>query len=229
MINTLLGKKLQMGSRFDEKGAKVSVTLLEVGPCSVTQIKNDKTDGYFSVQISFGSKKTKQTSKPILGHIKKAGLSRPPRFLKEVRLPQEADCKTGDVLKVADVFSLGDKISVTGISKGKGFAGVMKRWGFAGGPATHGQSDRKRAPGSIGGQGVARVLPGKKMPGRMGTNKTTVSGLTVMDINSEENLLVVKGAVPGSRGGLLMIRKAGKAKNFTPLLRKKQQNSVLTD
>lgn len=211
-----------MGSYFDEKGAKVPVTLIEAGPCPVIQIKNDRTDGYFSVQIGFGSKKTKRTSRPILGHIKKAGLSRPPHFLKEIRLQRQADCKMGDVLKAGDVFSLGDKISVTGFSKGKGFAGVMKRWSFAGGPATHGQSDRKRAPGSIGGTGVARVLPGKKMPGRMGTDKVTVSGLTVMDIDSEANLLVVKGAVPGSRGSLLMIKKTGKAKNFIPLLKQQK-------
>lgn len=225
MINALLGKKLQMSARFNEKGVRIPVTLIEAGPCPVVQVKTKKKNGYFALQIGFGARKPGKTSKPILGHIKKAGLSLAPRFLREIRLSEETDLKNGDILKVGDVFSPGDKVSITGISKGKGFAGVMKRWGFAGGPATHGQSDRKRAPGSIGAQGVARVLPGKKMPGRMGAKKVTVTGLTVVDVNPQKNLLVIKGAIPGPRHGLLMIKKVGKAKSFVPLFKEAKKES----
>lgn len=223
MMNALLGKKLQMSTRFDKRGVRAPVTLVEAGPCPVVQIKTEKSDTYFAVQIGFGAKKLKRTTKPILGHVKKAGLSQTPRFLREVRLSEKPDFKVGDVLKVGDIFSPGDRILVTGISKGKGFAGVMKRWGFSGGPATHGQSDRKRAPGSIGTQGVARVLPGKKMPGRMGGAKVAVSGLTVINVDPKANLLIVKGAVPGPKGGLVVIKKTGEAKKFTPLLKEKKE------
>lgn len=222
MINALLGQKIEMDTRFDSRGAKIPVTLIKVGPCPVVQVKTKKTDGYSAVQIGLGTKKTKRTSQPILGHAKKGGLSAAPRFLGEVRLEREPESKVGEVLKVDQVFSPGDKVAVTGVSKGRGFAGVMKRWGFKGGPATHGQSDRQRAPGSIGAQGVARVLPGKKMPGRMGAKKTTVTGLTVVDLDSESGSLWVKGAIPGPRKGLVMVEKTGEVKNFTPLFKKEE-------
>lgn len=211
MINALLGKKLKMSAGYDEKGTKIPVTLIEVGPCFVVQIKTKTTDGYFAAQIGLGTKKPNRTTKPILGHVKKAGLSQAPRFLQEVKFQEEPACKVGDILKVGDVFSPGDNVSFTGISKGKGFAGVMKRWGFAGGPRTHGQSDRARSLGTPGAEGPGRIFPGKKMPGHMGNRRVTVKGLTVVDVDPKTNLLTVKGAVPGSRKGLLLIKKIGKA------------------
>lgn len=221
MIDALIGKKIEMSARFDERGNLIPLTLIQVGPCTVTQIKTLDRDGYWAVQIGFGEKKAKRTKKPILGHLKKSGIKTPLRTLREVRTNQEVKTKIGDVIGVGEVFAEGDLIAVTGISKGKGFAGVMKRWGFAGGPATHGQSDRARAPGSPGAEGPGRILAGKKMPGRMGGKTVTVSGLTVIEVDPKGSLLVVKGAVPGSRSGLLMIQKTGKAKRFTPLIKEK--------
>lgn len=230
MVNALLGRKLEMSTRFDEKGRRVPVTLIEAGPCPVVQVKTLDTDGYWAVQLGFGQKKLKRTPKPILGHAKKAGLDRPPHFFREVRLfPQEGvDLKgklpkRGEVVKVEDVFKPGDLVKITGTSKGKGFAGVVKRWGFAGGPASHGQSDRERAPGSIGATtSPGRVLRGKKMAGHMGARTVTVSGITVMDLEPEKNLLVVKGQVPGARNSLLVIKQMGKAKRFVPLIKEGQ-------
>lgn len=219
MINALLGQKIRMGARFDKRGKKIPVTLIKAGPCPVVQVKTKKTDGYFSVQIGWGTKKPKRTTRPILGSVKKAGLNSAPQFIREVRSEKESEFKAGDVLTVDQVFSPGDRVAATGLSKGRGFAGVVKRWGFRGGPATHGQSDRHRAIGSIGAQGVARVLRGKKMPGRMGGKKVTVAGLTVVDLDPEADSLWVKGAVPGPQKGLVMIKKTGAVKNFIPLFK----------
>lgn len=221
MINALIGKKIEMSASFDKKGNLIPLTLIQVGPCPVTYIKTPDKDGYWAVQIGFGEKKPKKVKKPIFGHLKKAGIKLPLRFLREIMTNQEAKIKVGEIVGVGEVFTEGDLVAVTGLSKGKGFAGVMKRWGFAGGPATHGQSDRKRAPGSIGTQGVGRVVKGKKMPGRMGGKKITVSGLPVMRVDPKNNLLVVKGAVPGARESLLMITKIGKTTKFTPLIKDK--------
>jgi large subunit ribosomal protein L3 len=226
MITALLGEKIKMSAFFDEKGNLIPLTLIQVGPCPVIQVKSFDKDGYWAVQIGLGKKKSKAMKKPILGHLKKAKLKTLPRFLREVEIDHETKVKVGDIIGVGDVFAEGDLVKITGVSKGKGFAGVMKRFGFSGGPATHGQTDRKRAPGSIGAEGVGRVLKGKKMPGRMGGERVTVSGLTVMQVNPENDLLVVKGAVPGPRGGLLVIKKMGKDKKFTPLVKEETKEEV---
>ena len=214
MINAILGEKIDQTRRFTEGGKSIPVTLIKSGPCSVIQIKAEDHNGYWAIQLGFGSKKAKRTSKPILGHFKKAGLKKTPRFLREIRVDEKIGkkfaekIKLGDEITVNDIFKVGDKISVIGTSKGKGFAGVVKRWGFAGGPRTHGQSDRERAPGSIGqGTTPGRVHKGKKMPGRMGGERVTIKGLKVIEIDKEKDLLVVKGLVPGAKKGLLIIKK----------------------
>ena len=213
MLNAILGKKIGQTQRFIEDGKRLPVTLIEAGPCPVVQIKNQGKDGYLAVQLGFGEKKLKRTTKPILGHIRGAKSKEAPRFFREIRI-EDSEVETADQIKVGDtilvggVFQVGDKISVIGISKGKGFAGVVKKWGFAGGPRTHGQSDRERAPGSIGSTTTpGRVYKGKKMAGRMGQERVTIKGLKVLEVNPEKNLLVIKGLVPGRRDDLLMIRK----------------------
>lgn len=214
MLDTLLGTKKKMSQTFVE-GTRVPVTWMKVGPCIVTQIKKEDTDGYRAVQLGYGEKKIKNVTKPLRGHLKGAvGKSKSaPRFLGEVRLDRESNFKVGDEVRVSDVFKKGDVVAVTGISKGKGFAGVVKRWGFAGGPKTHGQSDRLRAPGSIGqGTSPGRVRKGKKMPGRMGTQKVTLKNLIVVDVDSEEDRLVISGSVPGAYGSFLIIQKLASGK-----------------
>lgn len=208
MLNTILGQKEKMSQAF-VAGTRVPVTIVKAGPCVVTQIKTDEKDGYWSVQLGIGKKDEKKLTKPMKGHLKGAIKDKKaPRFLAEVRLDKEPDFKVGDEVKVSDVFKKGDVIQVTGTSKGKGFAGVMKRWGFKGGPRTHGQSDRERAPGSIGqGTDPGRVWKGKKMAGRMGKDTKTIKNLMVIEIDDEANQLQVSGPVPGSKGGLLIITK----------------------
>lgn len=197
-----------MGQAFAH-GKRVPVTVVKVGPCVVTQIRKEK-DSYV-VQIGFGEKKIKNISKPLLGHLR--GVinkkdQKAPRFLYDARVNEEPQYKIGDVISASDVFSSGDNIFVTGISKGKGFAGVVKRWHFAGGPKTHGQSDRQRAPGSIGqGTTPGRVFKGKKMAGRMGGDRVTLKNLKVLEIGKEENVLTISGPVPGKKLGLLILRK----------------------
>lgn len=207
MISGLLGKKLQMTQGWTKKGKRIPLTLIEAGPCPVVQIKTKDKDGYWAVQLGFSEKRAKNVTKPILNHLKKAGLKKPVRFLREIRIEDKPQVKVGDIVKVAEVFKAGDKVIVTGQSKGLGFTGVIKRWGFKGGPRTHGQSDRERAPGSIGqGTDPGRVWKGKKMPGRAG-NQTITVNLEVVEVDEKNNLLKVKGAVPGERGGLLVIKK----------------------
>lgn len=191
---------------FDEQGLRFPVTKIKAGPCVVTQIKTQDKDGYWAVQLGFGERKVKNITKPLQGHLKADITSA--RFLREVRLDSEPDLKVGDQITVADIFSKGDKITISGISKGKGFAGVVKRWHFAGGPKTHGQSDRERAPGSIGqGTDPGRVHKGKKMAGRMGGETVTIKNLKVVSIDPEKDEIRVSGPVPGIPGGLLIIRK----------------------
>lgn len=213
MLKTVLTKKLEMSQSF-VKGTRVSVTLVEAGKCIVSQVKDDKKDGYFAVQLAFGEKKTKNTSKPLQGHLKaliKEGKA--PRYLKEVKLAKKTDLKVGDEVDAFDVFKVGDLVSVTGVSKGKGFAGVVRRWHFAGGPKTHGQSDRHRAPGSIGqGTTPGRVRKGKKMAGRMGQDRVTVKNLVVVLVDKDKGLLGLSGPVPGKRGDLLLVTKTGSGK-----------------
>ena len=208
MINAILGTKQKMGQTF-VKDTRVPVTWIKAGPCVVTQIKRQDPDGYWAVQLGFGEKKFKKTTKPLQGHLKAAYKDKKAaRFLREIRFEKESDLKVGDTVSVSDVFKKGDLVAVSGISKGKGFAGVIKRWGFAGGPRTHGQSDRERAPGSIGqGTDPGRVWKGKKMAGNMGRQKTTVKNLIIVEVDAEKEKICVSGPVPGSTGSLLTIRK----------------------
>src|SRR3990170_9166383 len=208
MLNTLLGSKEKMSQAFVED-TRVPVTWVKVGPCTITQIKSEDKDGYWAVQLGFGERKTKNTPKPILGHIRGAYKdNKAPRFLREVKLSEKPEFGVGDKITITDVFKRGDMVAVTGTSKGKGFAGVVKRWRFKGGPKTHGQSDRERAPGSIGqGTTPGRVYKGKHMAGRMGGEGVTVKNLQVVDIDSQNNALAVSGPVPGIPKNLLIIKK----------------------
>lgn len=192
---------------FDERGEIAPVTLVEVGPCYVAQVKTEEKDGYTALQLGFGE--TKRLNKPQRGHLKKLP---PLRYLREVRVKDVQGYQVGQKIE-ASLFSVGDLVDVTGISKGKGFAGVMKRHGFRGGPATHGQSDRARAPGSIGATTTpGRVFKGLRMAGRMGNERVTVQNLKVVLVDPERNLLGVRGSIPGNRGDLVMVRKAVKSK-----------------
>jgi len=210
MINAIIGRKLGMTQEFLEDGQVVPLTVIKVGPCFVLQIKNKENDGYEAVKIAFGRSKGRYAKKPVLGEMKKAKKVWAPALIVEVG-GSGKDLKIGDEVKVSDIFKKGDLAQVTGVSKGKGFAGVIKRWGFHGGPVTHGQSDRQRAPGSIGQRTTpGRVFKGKKMPGRMGNRKVTVRNLKIMGIDGEKNLLRIKGALPGARGGMVVIKKIKK-------------------
>ena len=208
-----------MGQAFVDK-KRVPVSVVKAGPCVVTYIKNEDKDGYWALQLGFGKKKIKNVTKPLQGHLKGAINEKEktaPRFLREVRLDKEPELKVGDVVKVSDIFKVGDTVQVTGMSKGKGFAGAVKRWKFAGGPKTHGQSDRHRAPGAIGqGTTPGRVFKGKRMAGRMGSSQVTVKNLHVISIDSDENTMLISGALPGRIGGLLTINriKAGSLKDL---------------
>ena len=208
MINTILGSKGASSQTFIE-GFRIPVTKVTVGPCVVTQIKKMDKDGYWAIQIGFSSKKAKNTSKPLQGHLKATSKdSRFPRFLREVRVDKEPEVKVGDELKASDIFKAGDVVAVTGISKGKGFAGVVKRHHFHGGPRTHGQSDRERAPGSIGQTTTpGRVYKGKRMAGRMGGEQATVKNLHIISVNTESGEVEISGQVPGNSGSLISIKK----------------------
>jgi len=210
----ILGKKVGMTQVFSEEGHVVPVTLIEAGPCYVTQKKDKKHDGYTAVQLGFSEISEKRARKPLAGHLKKAGAPML-KYLREFRVKDHQDLEVGQVIK-ADIFSVGDFVDVVGTSKGKGFAGVVKRHGFAGGMKTHGQSDRHRAPGSIGaGTTPGRVFKGMRMPGRMGGERVTVSNLEVVIVDPERNLLAVKGAVPGAKNGLVIVKAARKTKKNT--------------
>lgn len=207
-MSAILGRKVGMTTVFDATGTQTVCTVIEAGPCAVTQVKTADTDGYTSVQLAFQDKKAKHTTKALAGHFEAAGTA-PKRHLVEFRdFGQEVSL--GDTLTVADVFAEGDKVLVAGTSKGKGFQGVVKRHGFRGvGDATHGQHNRQRAPGSIGQSSwPSRVFKGMRMGGRMGNDRVTVKGLRVVQILPDSNVLLVKGAVPGPKNGLLEIRKA---------------------
>jgi large subunit ribosomal protein L3 len=206
MTKGLIGKKIGMTQIFDEAGKVVPVTVIEAGPCVVTQLKTAENDGYEAVQLGFGDVSPKHTNKPMTGHFKKNDLPFK-RTLKEFRLDDISNVNVGDVLK-ADVFAAGDVIDVSGVSKGKGFQGRIKRWGQRRGPMTHG-SHFQRHPGSIGQCAYpARVLKGVKMAGHMGNERVTVKNLSVVRIDAEQNLILVKGAVPGAKNGLVAIRMA---------------------
>ena len=199
----LLGKKIGMTSVFSTEGKNIPCTVIEAGPCAVTQIKTEETDGYNSVQIAYGDKKEKNTSAAMMGHFKKANTT-PKRKLVEVK--GYDDRKVGDEITV-DVFEEGQWVDVTATSKGKGFQGVVKRHGFSGvGDATHGQHNRLRAPGSIGaGSDPSRVFKGTRMAGQMGNAKVTVQNLKVVKVYADKNLIVIKGSVPGANGSMVLI------------------------
>ncbi len=218
----LLGFKVGMTQIINDEGVVSPVTIIQAGPCFVTQIKNESTDGYSAIQIGFGEVKEKRLTRGQKGHLgllksdKKNGSRReskgipPVRHLREFRTRQAASYEIGQILTV-EQFEPGERVDVVGTSKGKGFAGVMKRHGFHGGPKTHGQSDRWRAPGSIGAtSGMSRVIKGQKMAGRMGNARVSSQNIEVVRIDLERHLLAVKGSVPGSKGGLVMIRVAAK-------------------
>jgi large subunit ribosomal protein L3 len=208
MLKGLIGKKIGMTQIFDNTGAAIPVTLIEAGPCYVTQVRTVENDHYSAVQLGFSEAKPKRLTGGQLGHLKRNDLP-PLKFLREFRT-RDADYKEGDQITV-DVFALGEYVDIIGTSKGKGFAGVVKRYHFAGGPKTHGQSDRQRATGSIGAtSGTARVFPGKRMPGHMGNQRVTAQNLKIVLVDAERNLLGVRGSVPGPKDGLVVIKEARK-------------------
>ena len=206
MINMILGRKIGMTQVWDEDDNVVPVTVIQAGPCTVSQVKTEATDGYNAVQIGFGDIKSKHVNKPMAGHFAKAGVE-PVRFLREVRVASAEEHKVGDVVTVADFENVA-KVDVIGTSKGKGFQGRIKRWNQHRGPMSHG-SHIQRHPGSIGQCAYpARVLKGVKMAGHMGNARVTVKNLSVVRIDAEQNLMLVKGAVPGGKNGLVAIRMA---------------------
>ena len=199
----LLGNKIGMTQIFDESGNIIPVTILKVGPCVVTQVKMKSKDGYDSIQIGYGNVSSKSLTQPELGHLQKSNIQ-PLKYLKEFRITEEDEFSIGQILKV-DSFSAGQFVNIRGKSIGKGFSGPQKRHNFTRGPMTHG-SKNHRAPGSIGmGTTPGRVLPGKKMAGQLGNKMTTIKKLKVIQTNLEENILVIKGSVPGKPGNLLSI------------------------
>jgi large subunit ribosomal protein L3 len=209
MLKGLIGKKIGMTQIFDESGLAVPVTLIEAGPCYVTQIRQPEKDGYSAVQLGFEEVKPKRLTGGRLGHLKRNNLP-PLRFLREFRVKEPALAE-GESINVGDAFAVGERVDVIGTSKGKGFQGAVKRHGFAGGPKTHGQSDRQRAPGSRGATTTpGRVFKGSRGAGHMGFERVTVQNLDVVLVDTERNLLGVRGAVPGPKGGLLVIREARK-------------------
>lgn len=207
----ILGIKVGMTQVFDEDGAVSPVTIIQAGPCFVTQVKTtDSSDGYNAIQVGFEETKAQRLSSGEKGHLKKAGVGNL-RKVREFRTKTAGEYSVGQELTV-EQFAAGDRVDVVGTSKGKGFAGVVKRHGFAGGPKTHGQSDRHRAPGSIGATSTtARVFKGTRMAGRMGNERVTAQNLEVVRIDAEQNLIAVKGAVPGAKGGFVVIRDTAKS------------------
>ncbi len=206
-MHGILGRKLGMTRIFEADGRVVPVTVIEAGPCPVVHV-HDGAEGGRAVQLGFGKRKQKNTTKATLGHASRAGLDAAPRMLRSFPLPADSEAKPGDVVTV-EIFEAGDKVKVTGTTKGRGFQGVVKRYGFHGGPATHGGT-RYRNPGSMGmGTDPSRVIKGKKLPGQMGAARHTEVGLSVVKVDAEQNLLYVRGAVPGAMNGFVLVRKQG--------------------
>jgi large subunit ribosomal protein L3 len=219
MIQSLIGKKIDQTQGFLEDGTRVPLSIISVADNIVTQVKSEEHEGYSAVQLGFDIRK--KPNKPTLGHIKKAGTENAPRFFREIRLDEASDLNHGSKLSIGQVFEIGDIVDIEGTSKGKGFAGVVKRHGFRGGPRTHGQSDRERAPGSIGQTTTpGRVYRGKRMAGRMGNAQVTIKNLEVLGIEGDR--LYVKGLIPGARGSMVIITRVGKNKKFTPLYSEKK-------
>ncbi len=208
MVKALLGKKVGMTRIFGEKGRMIPVTLVEAGPCPVVQRKNSETDGYEAVQLGFGEKKLKRVTKPMQGHYAKADAA-PARVLREFPVEPDSELNTGDKVTV-DMFEAGDRVDVAGFTKGRGFAGVIKRHGFKGGPASHG-SNHHREPGSVGqAADPSRVFKNMKLPGRMGNKRVTTQNLEVVYVDAEKNVIAVRGAIPGANGGFVEVRKSVK-------------------
>lgn len=205
-MSGLIGKKIRMTQIFSENGEQIPVTVIAAGPCYVVQVKTEKNDGYEAVQIGFEEKKAKHTTQPMAGHYKKANV-KSQRYLREFDVFEGSELKVGDELNV-DIFAEGDRVEIVGKSKGKGFQGTMKRHNFSGANKTHGQSDRWRAPGSLGqSSSPSRVFKGIRMSGRTGGDRVTLASVEIVRIDSERNLLFVKGPVPGSVNSLIEIKK----------------------
>ena len=209
MKKGIIGRKLGMTQIFDEIGNVIPVTLIEAGPCAVAQKKTVETDGYNALQLAFQDDKEKHQTKAQLGHFKKAGIS-PKRHLKEFRLDDISAVNVGDVISV-DTFAAGEKVDITGITKGRGYTGCVKRWGHHILRMTHGTGPIHRQPGSMGVIDPARIFKNKKMPGQYGNEQVTILNLNVVKIDAEKNLIAVKGAVPGAKGGIVFIRDSVKA------------------
>lgn len=203
MASVILGKKIGMTRIFDAEGRVVPITVIQAGPCVVVQRKTAATDGYEAVQLGFGERKASRANQPMVGHFQSKGIT-PKQYLREFRISSEEQYAPGDEVKV-DRFNKGDKVTIQGKSKGKGFAGGMKRHHFVGGPMEHGASKIHRKPMSGGATDAARVWPGVRRPGHMGAETSTTKGLTIVDVDVDRNLLLIKGAVPGANGGLLAI------------------------
>lgn len=207
-MNGLIGKKIGMTSIYDNNGKNVACTIIEAGPCVVTQVRTEETDGYTALQLAFGDRKEKNTPKPLMGHFKKAGLEEPMHKVKEFR-DMNVSKQLGEEVTVADVFAEGDKVNIVGTSKGKGFQGVVKRHGFGGVmEQTHGQHNRLRAPGSLGNSSfAAKVMKGMRMAGQMGNVQVKLRRLQVLKVFPDQNLILIKGAVPGHKGAYVFIEK----------------------
>jgi large subunit ribosomal protein L3 len=205
-MNAMIGRKIGMTQVFGEGNVMVPVTVLEVGPCVVTQIKTKENDGYSAVQLGFGSKKPGKVNKPASGHLAKSK-AQPVKVMQEFKVDDTASYQLGQVI-TAEIFTAGDKVKVTGTTKGRGTAGVMKRHGFHGGPGSHGQTDRNRHPGAISsGSTPGRVYPGLRMAGHMGDHKFSVRNLKVVKVDQSKNIVLVKGAIPGAPDGIVSIHK----------------------
>lgn len=206
-MSGIIGKKVGMTTIFNADGQAVPCTLIEAGPCVVTQVRTEEKDGYKAIQLGYGEKKEKNTSRPLVGHFKKAGTT-PKRKLVEFK-EFETEYSLGDTIRIEDVFAEGDFLDATGNSKGRGFQGVVKRHGFAGvGGQTHGQHNRGRHPGSIGACSFpSRVFKGIRMAGRMGNTRTTIQNLKVLKVLSDQNLIVISGSIPGAKNGFITLHK----------------------
>ena len=210
-MNAILGEKLGMTQIFDDQARAIPVTVIKAGPCHVVQIKRIDTDGYSAIQIAFGDIKAKSVTQPVKGHFAKAGVE-PTRHLVEIRVDDPDSYTIGQEIKIGDVLSQGGLADVTGVSKGKGFQGVMRRHGFSGQGAAHGNHKKHRAPGSIGACATpSRVFKGTRMAGRMGNDQVTTLNLQIVGIDPERDLLLLRGAVPGANGSLILVREAVKA------------------
>lgn len=223
----ILGKKVNM-TQIWEQDKVMAVTKVQAGPCFITQVKEDKNDSYQALQVAYGQKKNKNISKPLRGHLAKAGIKEGARYLREFRLNElKPEMKIGAVIDVS-TFTKGDIVDVSGTSKGKGFQGLVRRYGFRGHKSSHGNKDQERTSGSVGAKGPARIFPGRKMPGRMGGGRVSVKNLEIMEVDLDNNVLYIKGGLPGSENGLLIIKGVGDlvVKDQAPLLEAFEANSA---